>query len=308
MKGNWYKKITRNSIIYFDTCRDYRKSIFLAGSGRSGTTWISNIINYNNEYRYLFEPFHSRRVRLCKGFNYRQYLRPKNAEQRFLEPAAKILSGKIRNLWADSQNRRFIAHRRLIKEIRANLFLKWLKAHFPEMPIIFLIRHPCAVACSKIKLKWEIHFDDYLDQDELMQDYLSPFKDMMVQSKDIFTDHIIQWCVENFVPLQQFNKGEILLLFYENFCIAPRDEIKKLSRFLNKEYDSSIFDALKKPSSRSREESAVLTGEDLINSWKKSVTPQQMQSADLILKKFGLDSIYRDDSTPDPDTINRLLT
>lgn len=307
MKGNWYKKITRNSIIYFDSCRDYRKSIFLAGSGRSGTTWISNIINYNNEYRYLFEPFHSKRVSLCKNFNYRQYLRPENREQHYLEPATRILSGKIRNLWVDSQNRKFIAQKRLIKEIRANLFLKWLKTRFPEMPMILLLRHPCAVACSKIKLKWEIHLDEYLIQEELMGDYLSPFTSLITKSDDIFADHIIQWCIENYVPLQQFKKGEILLLFYENFCVTPHEEIKKLYRFLNKEYDSSVFNMLKKPSSRAREGSAVLTGGDLINSWKKSITTQQLQTARLILNEFGLDSIYLDDSTPDPAVINHLL-
>ena len=36
---------------------DHRSSVFLAGSGRSGTTWLSEIINHRRGYRYVFEPF-----------------------------------------------------------------------------------------------------------------------------------------------------------------------------------------------------------------------------------------------------------
>ena len=41
-------------IIHVDT-HDYRKTIFLAGSARSGTTWLQEIVNFNNDYRVLFE-------------------------------------------------------------------------------------------------------------------------------------------------------------------------------------------------------------------------------------------------------------
>ena len=35
---------------------DHRDAVFLAGSGRSGTTWLSEVINYKGGYRYVFEP------------------------------------------------------------------------------------------------------------------------------------------------------------------------------------------------------------------------------------------------------------
>src|SRR6516165_9942427 len=52
--------------------------VFLAGTGRSGTTWVSHFINYRNEYRYIFEPFPSPKANICTAFRYRQYLRPEN--------------------------------------------------------------------------------------------------------------------------------------------------------------------------------------------------------------------------------------
>lgn len=140
------------SRIFIDYGSDYRDSIFVAGTGRSGTTWISDIINYRNEYRYVFEPFNPYKVGICREFRYRQCLRPENREERFIEPAKAILSGRVRNSWTDQYNKKFFCRQRLIKDIRANFLLKWIHANFPGIPIILLLRHPCTVANSKLKL------------------------------------------------------------------------------------------------------------------------------------------------------------
>ena len=55
---------------------DHKSSVFLAGSGRSGTTWVSAVINHQGAYRLVFEPFHPGKVRMMRGFRRRQYLRP----------------------------------------------------------------------------------------------------------------------------------------------------------------------------------------------------------------------------------------
>ena len=76
MKGllNKLKRRIRSRIL-IDYNKDYSASIFLAGVGRGGTTWISDIINYNNEYRFIFEPFQPYKVNEVKEFIYHQYLR-----------------------------------------------------------------------------------------------------------------------------------------------------------------------------------------------------------------------------------------
>lgn len=45
-------------LFFFELDHRDENSVFLAGFGRSGTTWIFDIINYKNEYRYTFELFH----------------------------------------------------------------------------------------------------------------------------------------------------------------------------------------------------------------------------------------------------------
>lgn len=91
------KAITKLPATHFVDTQDYKKTVLLTGTGRSGTTWLGDMINYANAYRSMFEPFHARKIDLVKHFNNRQYLRPDNTAAEFLEPAPRILSGAVRD-------------------------------------------------------------------------------------------------------------------------------------------------------------------------------------------------------------------
>jgi hypothetical protein len=108
--------------------------------------------------------------------------------------------------------------------------------------------------------------------------------------------------------LKQFKRGEIHLAFYENFCECPKDEIERLFSFLGKEFDETIFLNLSKPSSMSRKESAVITGDSIVDSWRKHITDEQVQRAIEIMSLFGLDRIYSEDAMPDASGAYTLMT
>lgn len=299
---------------FIDYNNDLRGSVFLAGIGRSGTTWVSEIINYDGDYRYIFEPFHPHRVGAVQDFAYHQYLRPSNRDPRFLRPARVILSGRIRNRWTDAYNRKIFSKKRLIKDIRANLMLKWLHDNFPEIPIVLMFRHPCAVANSWIKLGWEreslgtrTNIETCLCQKELVEDFLTPYMDHLGHAGDSFERNVFFWCIQNYVPLKQFNHGEIHLVFYENFCVKPRDEISRLFRFLNIPVEEKVYANLSRPSYLSSRTSAIRTGENLIEGWRKQVSPGQIQRALEILKLFKLDGIYSRETMPDVQAAYEML-
>ena len=294
-----------SSLCFLELNHDFKNSIFLAGIGRSGTTWVSDIINHNGEYRYMHEPFHPYRVRQVKKFQYIQYLRPDNRDPRYLEPAKAVLSGRIRNRWTDSDNKKIFARKRLIKDIRTNLLLKWIHANFPEIPIILLFRHPCAVANSWLKLGWgkeergsRTDIEVCLSQEDLITDFLEPFRISIEKAQSEFEKHVFLWCIQYYVPLKQFKDGEIHLCFYENFCENPHDEIERLFGFLGKEAYEEAFNKLRVPSSVSRRDSAIVKGTNLIDSWRTQVTEEDQQKALNILGLFGLDKIYSDKSMP----------
>ena len=55
--------------LHVDLARgDPGKTVFLAGTGRSGTTWLAGLINHDQSYRDVFEPFHPGKVEALGGF------------------------------------------------------------------------------------------------------------------------------------------------------------------------------------------------------------------------------------------------
>ena len=296
------------SPLYIDTNPDYRDTIFLAGTEKSGTTWISDIINFNKAYRYIFEPFWAEQVSECQHFRPQQYLRPNDNNPVYLEAAQAIFSGRIRSKWTDKYHKRFVANKRLIKDIRANLFLKWIKTHFPEIPMVLLLRHPCAVARSHLRrTHLDRGLDNFLAQKDLVEDFLLPVKAEMLQTEDKFDRLIFRWCIQNYIPLKQFKPDEIQVVFYEHFCETPESEIDRMFAFLGLSYDERIYSYLRKPSAVSRQESAIISGGDLINSWRKDISQAQVERAIEILSLFGLDKIYTEASLPHPDGLLAVM-
>jgi Sulfotransferase family len=295
--------------VFIDLSRNFRRSVFLAGDGRSGTTWLSEIINCDNRYRYMFEPFHPSFVPLVKHFRFFQYLRSDNLDDSFLRPAQRIVTGAYRSGRVDSLNRRRIATRRLIKDIFSNLFLHWLRVRFPDMPLILVVRHPCAVAASKMKLKdwiWSVNPRDFLDQPELMADYFEPFRALIEETKDEFGKQILHWCLTHYVPFKQFRRGEIHVIAYEHLCERREQEIRRLFAFVGREFDPRALEASSKPSATITQESAVVRNADLVSGWQAKICPAQRRRACEIMEVFGL-KLYSDDPMPLVDNLEARL-
>lgn len=311
-KGRFHPEHIRNVMrrrYYLDLSSDYRDSLVLAGTGRSGTTWISEVINYRNEYRLMDEPDRNGRIEQFAHFNAMQYIRPDDHNSAYIEPVALSLSGKLRNDWADRFNTRLISNKRLVKFIRANLYLKWMVNHFPGLKVVFLMRHPCAVCLSQARLDWEISLHDILlVQPQLMEDFLEPFRDQIAAADTLFEKRLWMWCVENFVSLSQLEPDDVHLAFYESFCEQPEKEIEKMFNFYGKEWDASVYEAMRKPSNSSKPDSAIVTGKNRVDSWMAHITDEQRQIADRMLKQFGLNEIYTVDSPlPNTDAARRML-
>jgi hypothetical protein len=300
----WRRLATRASgQLYLDRGSDPADSVFLAGTARAGTTWISELINYRNDYRYIFEPFHPNRLPMTKHFLPRQYLRPSDRDPAYLRPAEIILSGRIRSLWTDKYNKKRFVSRRLLKEVRGNLLLGWLHRNFPDTPMVLILRHPCAVASSQVDLanqawKWHLDLPGLLSQPALAEDFLEPFADELMKPRSKFEQHVFLWCVENYVPLKQLGSGKVHLAFYEDFCVSPATEIQRLFAFLGMEFDEDVLERVGRPSAVARKNSAIMLGESLVERWRRDVTDEDLGRALEILALFGLDRVYGEGSMP----------
>ena len=139
----------------------------------------------------MFEPFHKYKVKTLSEMNYRLYISPLNNNEKLKEEYSKILSGDIRNKWVDQYNKKYFCVKRIIKEIRINQSLKWIKINFPEIPIVYIVRHPCAVTLSKLRLKWDNHLNEYMSQEDLLNDHLKPYIDIINSAETSYEKHFM---------------------------------------------------------------------------------------------------------------------
>ncbi|OHE55271.1 MAG: hypothetical protein A2Z47_11075 [Thermodesulfovibrio sp. RBG_19FT_COMBO_42_12] len=300
---------------FVDKNRDVHHTIILAGTGRSGTTWLSNVINYDNKYRYMFEPLFPNEVPLVKENNigWNTYIRPGCRDDKRLVMLETILSGELRNTWVDRLNKKILVKDRLIKVIRGNMILKWIHQVYPYVPKVFVIRHPFAVANSIIKNNWikdNEKFslkDQFYSQEKLVEDFLGPLNIDISNITELFDKLVFVWCVQNYVPIRQFKHDEIYFCFYEDLCTNPEIELPKLFNYLGKKIDDRIYDVITIPSNQARANSAIRRGESLIESWKKSVTIEEKIRAQQILNIFGFESLYDEYSMPNHDVFKGLF-
>lgn len=273
--------------------------VFIAGNARSGTTWLANLVNYRGDYTYYFEPFHKNECPVFTEYSWRQYLYPENRDARYLEPMRFLLEEEIDCPWVTQFSRAHDRKRLLIKAIRANLFLKWLRTRFPMVRIVFIIRHPLAVAASKVRTKWVHNLDNYTRQKDLVTNYLEPHLDLIKEAREPFLKHVIMWCIETLIPLHQFKKDDgIHVLFYEHLYENPHREIDRLFYYLRKGYTEGVFKELHRPSEMATSSSAVSHGKNPVRSWQSQVSPAAVEVALGIVRQFGLDHLYDSDPFP----------
>ena len=109
--------------------------ILVSGMGRSGTTWLSELLGSNPRIRVLFEPFLPAKVPEAAPFGYLPYIPPNNRETELVKAARNIFCGRVSGAWVGDQDASEGDHVILVKDIRTNLMLAWLAAVVPGIKI-----------------------------------------------------------------------------------------------------------------------------------------------------------------------------
>ncbi|GAX62974.1 sulfotransferase [Candidatus Scalindua japonica] len=291
--------------------KDYNKTILISSMGRSGSTLLNNLLNCNSDFRGIFEPFFPEKVALAKPFIYPLYIRPENKDRKYLVPARKILTGTVKNQWTEELNTNQSSKKLLIKDIRINLFLKWINTHFPNIEIILLMRNPFAVADSWINA----NFGDgsrsrsrIIAQKELINDFLQPFKHDYLAIDDAYLRAIFFWCIYYYVPLKQFNPKDISIICYENLITNLDEELRYIINNLHIEIDfKHANQVLNKPTHTTRKSSDLLKPSNTIRSWANLISNSTIDRGYEIMSLFNMENFYRNDGTPDKHAIVHYL-
>lgn len=307
---------------------DSSKTVFLSSGARTGSTWVSEIINFENDYRFLFEPF-SMVVPLRPSWapqlvpdDRLRYIRPDCDDPDLIGQAERVISGRFRHPEVDqyNYNLKIAFDKRLVKETKSNLYLKWLHRRFPQMKLLLLMRHPIPTVLSRMhavadfdRSRRDAEYRSLMfGQPELFEDHLAPFRDVLESATSVVEQRLAVWCVQNFVPLRQFAAGEVHVMFYESLCVDPATELRRLYAFLGDDLDDArlarAMRRLRRPSSTiHRELKAFPEGWDVVSRWQSEATSEDVASAKRLLGAFGLDAIYGEDPMPNVDASLTLM-
>jgi len=289
---------------FIDRAGGPENSLVLSGSPRSGTTWIMEVLNAHQDHRLVFEPLRPQSVRMVRRLERFTYIRRHNDDPELARLMRRVMSGRYRYFWTDRHNRSFWCTRRLVKLVRGNMLMGYLKQQSPATPIIFIMRHPIAQILSMHKLGYS-PFDAklYLNQPALVEDYLEPYVDRIRSTEGYFENLVLHWCIQNRVALSQCRPDDVHLVFYEELCTDPQTHAERLYQLLGRPIDDRVRRAIRAPSRMANPDSAIVTGatagEKLISAWRDKATPQQIDTVLEGLRAFELDKIYHDALMPD---------
>lgn len=230
--------------------------VVITGSGRSGTTWIQDVLAESNRRRAIFEPMKC--VTRCVPAYENACLRPESAApelERFLDT---VFSGKFRSIWTDYRVvpgrllpspanvhsvltlkslirrwQRLFKHRRkfspnlanpllLVKFIRANLMIEWLLARYP-IKLAHILRHPGAVIESQLRLggeSWDPYqrLSYYRDSQEFMALLGDRYGAVLNRQLNPAQANTLIWCIENQYPVERAEQVGYPVFFYEDLA------------------------------------------------------------------------------------------
>jgi hypothetical protein len=280
---------------FVDLTSSPSESRVLLGSGRSGTTWLQEVLTRASNLRPVFEPFNPDVVTDLRTLPYVFYARgdDESLTGSVLDTvSSRVFAGHWRSSWSDQLVRPLkpaIYRGRIVKEIRIAMWAAWLRRRYPETPFAYVIRHPIASASSARKLGWrDRRFEAMVAQDKLMDDHFDSIRDGILSLDTEWERYIAAWCMENIVALRTLGGPDVPLVVYEearddNATLAP------LFDHFGVDFDNANrFDLASKMSSTAR---------------RPGTDPEDDRSARPVLRLFGLADFFAADGTVDGDTL-----
>ena len=218
--------------------------LWISGSGRSGTTWLSSLVAARHRSVLVFEPLHPRRVPLppldppLDEVWQRPYLRPDANAPDWRALVDRLFRGDIQNRWTRYSVRprrtwpgiwlrHLTAQTRIVKEIRGNLLCGWL-SRSAGARVVHVLRHPCAALASQRLAGWGGELDSFLSNDQLVADHLADSVGYLRSLTDEDERRAARWAIENVVPLRQSQADDILVIRYEDAVRAPWETLARI--------------------------------------------------------------------------------
>lgn len=297
-------------------------TIVVAGSPRSGTTWLLELLRTLPGRKALNEPLMYEVARRDHGFSWRTYLDPEADGQQQREYLRTILNGRlgISPAWyfeAENRPAQLVEHatrdRLVVKFCRINRMLHWFCRQFDVRGPVFIVRHPCAVVASMLRHEaWEEGdmmgrnlAENALHGASLPASLSDVFGDI-IESLDSHVEALaMMWCLDHYVPLVHQEEGSYpwVLVPYERMVTRGREELRRIAEALDVEMTPEMRDRLDEPS-QSVKDQLHKDAERQLSKWRRRLSDRQVDDILRIVSDIGLDRAYSRELEPNYDWLN----
>jgi hypothetical protein len=282
--------------------RDYdlKQTLVVAGSPRSGTTWMAETLSSLPRSAILFEPEHMLQVPEAKAAGLDWHVmrfpgEPWPEGDRYFE---RVLCGRLITPWTVSHvplSRAFAPKRWIVKFVDANLMLGWLATRFPIRPPLLVLRHPCAVVGSQLRRGWRLEHTPRLPA--FFARY-PQFTDYVASLQDPIEWSAAHWCMHTYTPLSLPQPWPFIVTAYEHASKDPESEFGRIFRRWQMPMPSDLVQRSRRPSGTTDLGSAMRQGGENGAGWRKALSQEQIKRILTVVRAFGLD-FYADDPMPD---------
>ena len=302
-------------------------NIILAGSFRSGTTWLAEVMAEAFRAQLNYEPLEPTYTRIVRERRLRnRYLRPDAthpAEAAFVARMARggVVRLPIKALGSRNplqiRRWRFWRHNQLIKMIQGHLLLPYLAEHTPAK-LVFCVRHPCAVIESLARQGWR-HSDlhEFLDgrNDPLWQDHPRLHdrvdRGLGLLHEDLARDDrlvaplerarrtALRWALENHFAGRLCRELHTASLTFEEFHAAPEATLLRVAAELGVERPRIPTDLRAASRTTSRTSPLHQAGANVTAHWRQELDRETMDAIAEMVACFDVELTDDENGRPD---------
>jgi hypothetical protein len=274
--------------------------ILITGIHRSGSTWMGKIFEIAPELRYVHEPFNFTKHSHAPFDTWFYYVNDATPVEKVSEIESYLKSfqqwslpdlvsriqktkypGQVRDAVIDQIHRK--TRRPLFKDPIAIMSSEWFYKHLAS-EVIVSIRHPAAFVASLKVNDWHFNFENFLKQENLMNDKLFAFKreiEQQVKKRGNITEQgILLWnCVYSVVQgfkTSYVNTPEWSFVRHEDVSLDPLNTFEHLFKKHRLTFTPKVKAAILSSTQSTEKQYLARNSKDNITSWKERLTAEEI--------------------------------
>jgi hypothetical protein len=306
----------------------------IAGSGRSGTTWLQDALAAANGLRPVFEPLHPRVSSIGAEYAHRA-VRADESHPELVQFLADVIAGNRERFWTQYRcQRRFVvpgrddlrsystvralAHRwgkflseapgfacvsfrrePIVKCIWANLMLGWLSRHC-GLRVVLLVRHPGAVVESERRNFWSARPTlDRLKSDRGLHELTGGrYQHLLERRLTAIEEFAALWVIENQWVLETAGQHGITVVFYEHLKSLVAGEWQRVCNALRLSDFPKPADLIRPSQQAAPRESGAGGGDAESAKWQRVLTEAEKAQVQNILHDVNFDQYSMGETMP----------